>query len=96
MFEGGKQNKSHLSSFTFLFCLNLYQSTILHLVKIFRIKTSKKNIKFATKACNDEQIISSVLKPEVDASLNFTRRKVMITYCITNYYQFKIFDWLVL
>ena len=50
----------------------------------------------ATKACNNEQIISSDLKPEVDASLNITCRKVMITYCIRKAYQFKIFDSLVL
>ena len=35
------------------------------------------------KACNNERIISSDLKPEVDVSLNITYRKVMITYCIT-------------
>ena len=35
-------------------------------------------------------------KTEVDASLNITCRKVMITYCITKSYHFKIFDWLVL
>ena len=50
----------------------------------------------ATKACSNERIISSDLKPEVDASLNITRRKVMITYGITKSYQFKIFDSLVL
>ena len=38
----------------------------------------------------------SDLKPEVDASLNITRRKVMIMYGITKSYQFKIFDSLVL
>ena len=43
-----------------------------------------------------ERIISSDLKPEVDASLNITYRKVIITYCITKSYQFKIFDSLVL
>ena len=37
--------KSHLSHFSFSFCLYLYQSTILHLVKTFRIKTFKKSIK---------------------------------------------------
>ena len=47
-------------------------------------------------ACNNERIISSDLKPEVDASLNITRRKVMITYGITKSYQFTIFDPLVL
>ena len=43
--RGSKATKSHLSNLTFLFCLNLYQSTILHLVKTFRVKTLKKSIK---------------------------------------------------
>ena len=42
------------------------------------------------------QIISSDLKPEVDASLNITCRKVMITYCITKLYRCKIFNLLIL
>ena len=87
---------SHLSNFLFLFCLNLYQSTILHLVKTFRIKSFKKSIKNATKAYNNEQTISSDLKPEVDTSLNITLRKVMITYGITKSYQFNSFYSLVL
>ena len=56
----------------------------------------KKSIKIATISGNNERIIRSDLKPEVDASLNITCRKVMITYCITKSYQFKIFDSLVL
>ena len=48
------------------------------------------------KACNNERIISSYLKPEVDVSLNITCWKVMITYCKTKSYQYKIFDSLVL
>ena len=76
--------------------MNLYQSTTLHLVKTFRIKTFKKSIKIATKACYNERIIGSDLKLEVDVSLNITCRQVMITYCITKSYQFKIFDSLVL
>ena len=67
--------KSRLSNFEVSFCLNLYQSTILHLVKTFRIKTLTKSIKIVTKACNHERIISSNLKLEVDASLNITCRK---------------------
>ena len=96
--RGSKARTSHLSNFPFSFCLKLYQSTILHLVQTFRIKTLKKSIKkIATKARNNERIISSDLKPEVDASLNITRRKVMITYGITkSAYQFEIFDSLVL
>ena len=46
------KNMSRLSNFELLFCLNIYQSTILHLVKTFRIKTFKKSIKIARKACN--------------------------------------------
>ena len=64
-----------------------------------RLSTSnllRNALKIATKACNNERIISSDLKPEVDASLNITCRKVIITYCITKSYQFKIFDSLVL
>ena len=38
-FRGSKPKTSHLSNFPFSFCLNLYQSTILQLVKTFRIKT---------------------------------------------------------
>ena len=93
-----EQSKNRHASviFEFSFCLNLYQITILHPVKTFRIKTFKKSIKIATKACNHERIISSDLKPEVDASLNITCRNVMITYCITKLYHFKFFDWLVL
>ena len=52
----GKAKKSHLSNLTFSFCLNLYQGTILHLAKTFRIKDFKKNIKIATKAGNHEQL----------------------------------------
>ena len=48
--EQSKKKKSRLSNFEFSFCLNLYQSTILHLVKTFRIETFKKSIKIATKA----------------------------------------------
>ena len=66
------------------------------LSKTFHIKTFKESIKIATKACNYERIISSDLKPEVDASLNITCRKVIITYCITKSSHFKMFDWLVL
>ena len=91
-FRGSKAKKSDLSNFPFSFCLNLYQNSILHLVKPFGIKTFKKSIKIATKSCNNERIISSDLKPEVDASLNIARRKVMITYGITKSFKFKIFD----
>ena len=59
-------------------------------------RTLKKGIKIATKACNHERIISSDFKPEADASLNINCRKVMITYCITKSFQFKLFEWLVL
>ena len=38
------KKQSSLSNFEFSFCQNLYQSTILHLVKTFRIKTFKKSI----------------------------------------------------
>ena len=48
------------------------------------------------KACSNERIISSDLKPEVDASLNITCRKVMITNGKTNLHQFKKIDSLVL
>ena len=95
-FRWSKAKKSHHSNFPFSICLNLYQSSILHIVKPFRIKTLTKSIKTASKACNHERIISSDLKPEVDASLNITYPKVMITYGITKSYQFEIFDWLVL
>ena len=40
-----KAKNSHLSNFPFSFCLNLYQSSILHIVKTFRIKTFKKSNK---------------------------------------------------
>ena len=90
-FGGCEAKTSHLSNFPFSFYLNLYQSIILHLVKTFRIKNCKKNIKSATKACSHERIISSDLKPEVDASLNITCRKVMITYCLTKSYLFSFF-----
>ena len=82
--------------FPFSFCLNLYQITIVHLVKTYRIKTFKEALTIATKACNNERIISSDLKPEVDVSLNISCQNEMITYCITKSYQFKIFDSLVL
>ena len=44
-FRGSKATKSHLSNFPFSICLNLYQNTILHLVKTFRFKTFKKSMK---------------------------------------------------
>ena len=92
-FKREQSNKqSRLSNFELSFCLNLYQSTDLNLVKTVRIKTLKKSIEMAIKACNHERIISSDLKPEVDASLNINCRKVMITYCITKSYHFKISD----
>ena len=43
--RGSKAKNSHLSNFPFSFCLNLFQSTNLHLVKTFCIKTFKKNVK---------------------------------------------------
>ena len=55
-------------------------------------KLFRKALKIATKAGNNEGIISFDLKPEVDASLNITRRKVMVRCDITKSYQFKIFD----
>ena len=63
------------------------------LSKLSASKILRKALKRSTKACNNEQIISSDIKPEVDASLNITCRKVIITYCIT---QFKKLDSLVL
>ena len=39
---------------------------------------------------------SSDLKAEVDASMNVTCRKVMITYCMSKLYQLNSFDLLVL
>ena len=95
-FKREQSKNSHASVILNSHCLNRYQSTIIHLVKTFRIKTFKKSIKLAAKACNHERIIGSDLKPEVDASLNLTCRKVMITYCITKSNNFKMFDWLVL
>ena len=59
-------------------------------------KLLRKALKIASKACNNERIISSDLKPEVDASLNITRRKVLITYGITKSHQLKKIDSLVL
>ena len=59
-------------------------------------KLLRKALKIVRRACKNERIIRSDLKPEVDASLNITRRKVMITYGITKSYQFKFFDSLVL
>ena len=59
-------------------------------------KLLRKALQLATKVCNNERIVSSDLKPEVDASLNITCRKMIITYCITKSYQFKIFHSLVL
>ena len=59
-------------------------------------KLFRKALKIASKACNNERIISSDLKPEVDASLNITRRKVLITYGIRKSPQLKNFDSLVL
>ena len=53
-------------------------------------------MKIVPKACNNKRIISSDLKPKVDASLNITRRKVMITYGITKSYQLKKNNLLVL
>ena len=95
-FKESKSKKSDLSDFPSSFCLNLYQSTILYLVKTFRIKLFRTALKISTKACNHERIISSDFRPEVDASLNITCRKVMITYCISKSQLFEIFDLLVL
>ena len=91
-FWGSKTKKSHLSNFTSSFYLNLYRSTILHLIKTFCNKTLKKSIRMVAKVCDHERIISSDLKPDVE--LNITCRKVMITYCITKSNQFNFF-WLI-
>ena len=70
-FRGSKAKTSHISYFPFSICLNLYKSTILHLVKTFRLKTYKESIRNChKKACNHARIISSNFKPEVDALLN--------------------------
>ena len=94
--RGSKAKNSHLSNSLFSLCLNLDQSHILHLVKTFRIKIFKKSIENCHESCNNKRIISSDLKPGVDASLKITRRKVIITYGITKSYQLKIFGSLVL
>ena len=85
--KGSQPKNSHLNDFPSSFCLNLYQSTILYLVKTFRIKLFGTALKITTKACNHQRIISSDFKPEVDASLNITCRKVMIASHL-----FKFFD----
>ena len=47
--RGAKTKQSRLSNFEFSFCMNLYQSAILHLVKTFCIKTFKKAFKIPRK-----------------------------------------------
>ena len=89
----GSKEKKHTSQ---KFSILILTESSLHFLKTFRIQTFKKSVKNATKPCYNTRIISSDLKPEVDASLNITCQKVMITYCITKSYRFKIVDSLVL
>ena len=91
-FRRSKPKMSHLSDFPFSLHLNMYQSTTLQLVKTFRINFFINVLKIAMKACNHERMNGSDFKPEVDASLNITCRKVMITYCLSKSYQFIVFD----
>ena len=49
-FRGSNAKNSHLSNFPFSFRLHLYQCTIWHLVKTFRIKTIKNSIKICHKS----------------------------------------------
>ena len=94
--RGHKAKMSHRRNFPFSFCLNLYKSIFYILSRLFASQLLRKTLKFATKACDNERIISSALKSEVDVSVNITCRKVMITYCITISYQLKIYNSLVL
>ena len=85
-----KSQTAVIFHFHFAWICNKTQFNILS-----RFSTSKllrKELKIAIKAYNNERIIGSDLKPEVDALLNITCQKVKITYCITKTYQFKFFD----
>ena len=85
-----------LTSFVKRFRKKCFAIVSIILSRLFASKLLRKGLKIATKACNNERIISSNLKPDVDASLNITRQKVIITYGITKSHQFKNFDSLVL
>ena len=96
-FKRDQSKNSHISvilnsHFAWIFTKALFYI----LSRLSASKRLRKCIKIAMKACNYERIISSDLNPEVDASLNITCRRVMITYLITKSYHVKIFDWLVL
>ena len=80
------------SHFTWIFTKALfYIVSILSASKLLR-----KSLKLPRKHAIMNELSVQIFKPEVDASLNSTCRKVMITYCITKSYHFKFFDWLVL
>ena len=93
-FRVSKPKKSHLSEFPFSFCPNLYQSTFYNVSSLSASKRFGKAMKIAMKACNHERKNSSDLKPEIDASLNITCRKAIITYCISKSCQLNVLiDW---
>ena len=83
----------HPSVLLFLLCT---KALFYILSRFSASKLLRKALKIATKACNNKRIISSDLKPEVDASLIITLRKVMITCGIAKSYQFNFFSSLVL
>ena len=91
-----KAKQSRLSNFPFLFACICTKALFYILSNLSVSKLLRKALKIATKACNNERIISSDLKPEVDAMLNITSREVKTTFGKTKSYQFIIFDSLVL
>ena len=88
----GQKAKSHTSViFHSHFAWICTKALFYILSRLAASKLLRKALKFATKAYNNERTIRSDLKPEVDALLNNTCRKMRIACCITKLYQFNFF-----
>ena len=79
-FRGIKAKKSQTTVIVHsYFALICTKALFYILSRLFASKLLRKAIKIVVEACNNERIISSDSKPEVDVSLNITCRKVIIT-----------------
>ena len=73
--RGSKAKTSHLSIFHSHFACICTKALLYILSRLSASKLLRKTLKITTQACNNERIISSDFKPEVDASLNITLLK---------------------
>ena len=94
-FRDSKAKKGHASVILNSHFAWIFTKALFYILSRLSASTFLRKALNCHESCNHERIRSSDLKPEVDASLNITCRKVMITYWKTKLYHFKNFYWLV-